>query len=84
MDEPKNVDPKVSQELISRLTKEVTNLRNENLKLQVRLNRLLGDCPPFIQLTQSELNRINWVALQGGRKIQTVTLRRATTTSSKR
>ncbi|KAF9778173.1 hypothetical protein BJ322DRAFT_1114425 [Thelephora terrestris] len=42
MDQPRNMDQKVTQELVSRLTEEVTNLKNENSMLKDQLG-ISGD-----------------------------------------
>ena len=80
MDQVQNADPNVTQDLISRLTKEVTDLRNENARLQVWSDRVLPNGYPY-NMTRPKLNRVNWAAPQRIRKMKVTALRRVMTTS---
>ena len=40
MDQPQDTYPKAARDLISTLTKEITNLKDENAQLQVRRDRI--------------------------------------------
>ncbi|KAF9651391.1 hypothetical protein BDM02DRAFT_3110836 [Thelephora ganbajun] len=83
MDQPQNTNPIVAQELISRLTEEIKNLRNENAQLQVRPSPIPAKGSLY-NMTQTKLYRTDRVAFRERGKTQVTALRRITMTFSKK
>lgn len=46
MEKAQEIRPEVTQDLVLRLTKEITDLRNENAQLQVKSDRVLPNVSP--------------------------------------